>query len=960
MAVKIGPKISIEGEKEYRDSINRIIQQSKTLDSEMKKLTSSFDKNGKSLKDNKQQRELLNQQIANQKTRISELNGMLEKSAAKYGEADTKTLKWKQAVNDATTSLNKMQAELREMPSSLELVGQKFESVGSKMKSIGGSISQVGKTLTTHVTMPIVGVAGAATKLSMEFEKEMSGVKAVAGATDEEFEQMRKAAIDMSHGTIYSAQEAAQALYYMGLAGWSAQESMAALPSVLNAAAAGNMDLGRASDIVTDYMTALKIPVDGYTNGIQNAEHFVNVLTATMTNSNTDIDMLGETFKYAGTTAGALGFSIEDLSIASGIMANNGIKASQAGTTLRNIMQRMAKPTDEVATAMDKLGISLDADGEMMSFLDIMYKMREGFQGIMVPEEEFQAQVEQMNIALENGTLKQSEYDKQLEQMIGDTYGAEQAQMAMYAAMLGGARGMAGLLAIANASDEEFDAFVQTIYNADEAFVQTSEGIMTMSEALSKYGDEAYNFEKVGAAQGVAETQMDNLSGDIKTLVNDIKSAGIEMASLGEGPMRDFVQKLNEWVTAFRELSPEQQAFIIKIAGIAAAVGPAIMVVGGLVSAIGTIGGAIGTLIPIIGTVISVAGPLLIGGAVIAGLIAGAMWLNDNWDMVSAKASEIWGSVVDSWNGLKEGVVQSVTELKDNISEKWSNIKETVGTKIDEIKTAAEEKWSLLKETVGTKLDELKTGAEEKWTLIKESASGTWQTISDTVSEKAGGIYTTVEGKLGEILAAYEEHNGGMDGVVAAGWQAIEEYYTLGYDTLNTLTDGKLGEIVGMFTENLGGLGQKALQWGKDIIANLRQGLEEKWAEVKEGASKLAEGIASVLHFSEPDEGPLKNFHTFMPDMVNLMVKGMDQNAWKVRQAAEGLAQEMRMALPPSRMDYEADITQQVSGLNATLTEKDTNVQVVLTGDAGRMLRVLSTENNRRTRATGYNALGGI
>lgn len=883
MAVQIGPKIGIEGEKAYRDSINKIIQQAKTLKSEMGALTASFDKDKASMQQNKQQRELLNQQITVQKQRVSELNGMLQKSAAEYGENDTKTLKWKQAVADATAELNRMEQELKDLPNSLQLAGNKMQEVGSKFSSIGSSLTSTGRTLTTRVTTPIVGAGATVLKFGSEFDAQMSSVQAVSGAVGDDFDAMREAAISWGEKTVYTAKETGDALYYMGLAGWSPEESIAALGGVLNLAAAGNLDLGRTSDIVTDSMTALQISADGYTNGIRNADHFSNVLAATMSNSNTTVDMMGETFKYAAPVAGTLGYSIEDLSLATGLMANNGIKASMAGTTLRNIFQRMAKPTKESEAAMQKLGLTLDdGEGNMLSFLEVMDQLRSGFGGVMVPEEEFQERLEELDIALENGTLTQNEYDKTLQSLLEDTYGAEGAQQAMYAAMLGGARGMAGVLAIANATDEEYEALKQAIYGADEAF------------------------EGQGAAAGMASVQMDNLKGDVTRMTSALGTSMIKISDLSSGPLREFVQGITELINKFNALSPEQQGQIVKWALIAAAIGPVTMAVGGLFSGIDLILSVGGKLVSGIGTIkglltgagglsaalsggaaafgglAAAAAPFLIGGAVVAGIVAAGVLIYKNWDTIKEKAGQLKDWVGEKWNALKDKTSEVWGNIKENTAQRWNDMKTTVSTKATEMKTAATQKFT-----------ELKTAASERMTSLKNTLSTSWDNIKTKASNGLSSMLTTAKNKLANIKNAYTTHGGGVKGIIAAGFTAYKEKYSLGFSALNKLTDGKLGEIGNLFKNKFSDLASKAWTWGSDMLSNFKSGVESKISSLRDAVSWAADTVSSYLHFSEPDKGPLSDFNSSMPDMMHQMAKGITENQplveHAVAQVAEGI-----------------------------------------------------------------------
>ena len=458
-----------------------------------------------------------------------------------------------------------------------QLSGKFADTLGSGLTTIGDQISSVGSRLTTAITLPLAAAAGASIKFGAEFDKGMSNVKAVSGATAEEFQEMRDAAIDWGEKTVYTATEASDALYYMGLAGWGANESIAALGPVLNLAAAGNLELGRTSDIVTDAMTALQISAEGYTNGVQNAEHFTNVLAATMANSNTDVDQLGEAFKYVAPLAGAAGIEAEDLSLALGLMANVGVKASQAGTGLRQALKSVISPTDKAAAVMDEYGVSLfNADGSAKDMRTFMDELRGTFGDLAV------------DVYDASGELKTAE---QIMEEYGHSLPTSQQEKLNAIVQIFGTRALPGILGIIEQADEKYNDLADAIDGSDKAFVKHGDDLMTYQEAVAQFGEELVNtsdeFEILGYSTGMAQVQMDNLQGDWIKLTSALGTTKIEITDLVNGALRELVQKITELVTWFNDLDDEQQKNILKWIGIAAAVGPALLIFGKMVSTIG-------------------------------------------------------------------------------------------------------------------------------------------------------------------------------------------------------------------------------------------------------------------------------------------------------------------------------------------------------------------------------------
>lgn len=307
------------------------------------------------------------------------------------------------------------------------------EGVG-KLSKLGKSGLKVATTAITALGTAAGAGITAAVKVGAAFEAEMSKVSAISGATGKDLESLTDKAKEMGAKTKFSATESAQAMEYMAMAGWKTSDMLNGIEGIMNLAAASGEDLATTSDIVTDALTAM---------GLQASDsgHFADVLAAASSNANTNVSMMGETFKYAAPLAGALGYNVEDLSMAIGLMANAGIKGGQAGTALRSVLTRLAKPPKEAAEAMDQYGISLkNSDGSMKSLMEVMENMRDSLQGL--PEDE----------------------------------------QAAAAAAIGGQEAMSGLLAIINASEGDFDKLSSAIDNADGA---AAEMAATMQDNLA-------------------------------------------------------------------------------------------------------------------------------------------------------------------------------------------------------------------------------------------------------------------------------------------------------------------------------------------------------------------------------------------------------------------------------------------------------------------------------------------
>ena len=297
----------------------------------------------------------------------------------------------------------------------------KISGLSSKLGRGLKTAAKVGTAAVAAVGSGIAALGTYAAKVGGDFEAQMSKVSAISGATGDDLQALEDKAKQLGIDTKFSATEAGQAFEYMAMAGWKTEQMLDGVAGIMDLAAASGEDLASVSDIVTDAMTAFGLSAE-------NSTHFADVLAKASSNANTNVGLMGETFKYVAPVAGAMGFSVEDTATAIGLMANAGIKGSQAGTALRSMFSRLAKPTDEVETAMTKLGLSItNSDGSMRELDEIMADLRKGFDGLTE---------------------------------------SEQTQIA---AQLAGQEAMSGLLAIVNTSEDEYNKLADAVNNADGA-----------------------------------------------------------------------------------------------------------------------------------------------------------------------------------------------------------------------------------------------------------------------------------------------------------------------------------------------------------------------------------------------------------------------------------------------------------------------------------------------------------
>lgn len=350
-----------------------------------------------------------------------------------------------------------------------------------------GSVAKAGIGLTTKVlqgaTAGVTALGAAAAKVGSDFEAGMSQVQAISGASGEDLEKLKNKAKEMGAATKFSATESAEALNYMAMAGWKTEDMLGGLEGVMNLAAASGEDLATASDIVTDAMTAL---------GMQASEagHFSDVLAAAASNANTSVGGMGETFKYAGAMAGTLGYSVEDVALATGLMANAGIKGTMAGTSLNSIMTRLSTNTNGARDAIEELGVAFfNEDGSARSLTDVM------------------------------GELREATADMTTE------------QKANFANTVAGMEAQKGLSAILNATEDDYNKLSAAIQNADGCALEMAE---TMQDNLQgqltilQSGLEGLGISLYETFQGTAKDVVKEAQGMVQQLQDAFNAGGLD------------------------------------------------------------------------------------------------------------------------------------------------------------------------------------------------------------------------------------------------------------------------------------------------------------------------------------------------------------------------------------------------------------------------------------------------
>lgn len=670
---------------------------------------------------------------------------------------------------DATLRLiDNFTSPMNNAVSSLERNSRNIMKQGKQIEAAGKGIASVGSSLTSKVTLPIVGLGAAAIKTAADFEAGMSKVQSISGASASEMDKLTQKAKEMGAKTKFSATESADAFSYMAMAGWKTEDMLNGIEGIMYLAGATGEELATTSDIVTDALTAF-----GMTAADTN--RFVDVLAKASSNANTNVSLMGETFKYVAPSAGALGYSVEDTAVAIGLMANSGIKASQAGTSLNSLFTRMAKPTKESSIAMEKLGLSLtDSEGNMKSFATVMADMRKGFSGLT------------------------------------------ETQKAQYAAMLAGKTGMSGLLGIVNATQSDFDKLTQSIANS------------------------------TGAAEAMYNVANDNLSGRLTVLKSTLESIAITMGEKLMPFVEKGVGKLQELADKFGTLDDATLNTIIKVAAVAAAVGPAILIfgkmvgtVGKVVTTVGKLGRALANAGGVIGLLTSPAG-IVIG--VLAAVAVATVLVIKNFDKIKAVAAKVKSALTEAFGPQIKSAVNGLHTIIKKITPAFNVVRNAVKAMATIVGSVVSKAFNAAGQAIAWIMPYVKQAAYLLGDFIRFAV------------EKTAPVIGKLSSAFTEVAAAISTRIAGIIAFVQMIWTAVEpvisKVVVILKDTLGPIIEATIqnaitwfGNFINTAKEVFGGL-MTTLGGIIDFIAGVFTG---NWSKAWEGIKSIFSGIFTSI-----------------------------------------------------------------------------------------------------------------
>ena len=841
------------------------------IQEEIVKTNEKMDKLKKSMKSMEESGQIDTEEYKKLQTEVDQSSDKLKELKAQKKQVDDEFGKpiSPEGFDSLQREIVETEQKLKSLKETTGSASANLAKVSAVSGEFGNKVKGVGQSL-LPVTGALTGVGVASTVMANNFNDAMSQA---AGALDKpmsEMEDLRQLAIQTGQDTVFSATDAGNAITELAKGGLTEADIKAgALKTTMDLAASSGMDLGEAANVVVQAMGAFGLSAN------ESAEA-ANALAGAAAASSTDVEPLTQALAQCSAGAKNAGWSIQETTAVLARFADAGIEGSDAGTSLKTMLQRLAAPTDSAATMIEQLGIQTrDSNGDL---------------------------------------LGASEIAEELQNKLGGLDSASR------------------------------DAALSTIFGSDAmraATVMMNSG----TEGLQKYIDAANDQE---AAQRLANSQMSDGSRAIEELKGSLETAAIQIGDT----LAPIVQKVAELITAlvnkFSALPEGVQQVIVVVGILVAALGPLLMVIGqislgisavaGTLSKLSGIGGVVTNLIGGIKTAVTgllgiiTAHPVI---AAITAIIVTLVALYNKFEWFRDGVNGILKAIKDGFFAAWDGIVEFFTETIPNawnemvsffqgIPAWWSGIWDSVQAKFESVWTSImeipiiKELISIIKES----FERLKEDLGGIWTGIKMLAENTWEFIKNATLAPVLLLIDLVTGDFEKLKSDLENILNNIKNAVANIWDSIKKITSNIWSEIKNvvstlvslvketaisgfeaLRDGiknairELPKIVSDIFEKIGstisGWIDNAWEWGADFISGLKEGILSGVRGIVDAVKGIGDKIRSFLHFSRPDEGPLRDYETWMPDFIDGMVKGINENVYKVSNAVKRVAKTM-------------------------------------------------------------------
>lgn len=816
------------------------------IQEEIVKTNEKMDKLKKSMKSMEESGQIDTEEYKKLQTEVDQSSDKLKELKAQKKQVDDE---FGQPISPE--GFDSLQREIVETEQKLKSLKETTGSASANLAKVsavsgefGNKVKGVGQSL-LPVTGALTGVGAASTVMANNFNDAMSQA---AGALDKpmsEMEDLRQLAIQTGQDTVFSATDAGNAITELAKGGLTEADIKAgALKTTMDLAASSGMDLGEAANVVVQAMGAFGLSAN------ESAEA-ANALAGAAAASSTDVEPLTQALAQCSAGAKNAGWSIQETTAVLARFADAGIEGSDAGTSLKTMLQRLAAPTDSAATMIEQLGIQTrDSNGDL---------------------------------------LGASEIAEELQNKLGGLDSASR------------------------------DAALSTIFGSDAmraATVMMNSG----TEGLQKYIDAANDQE---AAQRLANSQMSDGSRAIEELKGSLETAAIQIGDT----LAPIVQKVAELITAlvnkFSALPEGVQQVIVVVGILVAALGPLLMVIGQISLGISAVAGALSKLSENGGVATKLVGGIktavtgLLGMitahpviAVITAIIAALVTLYNKCEWFREGVNRILKAIRDgffaAWDGIVEfftetipnawnemlssllanptirtivtTITDSFTKLKENLNGIWNGIKQLAQNAWEFIKNATLAPVLLMIDLVTGDFEKLKSDLENILNNIKNAVANIW----DSIKEITSNIWNEIKNVVSTLVSLVKE-------TAISGFEALRDGIKNAIRELPKIVSDifeKIGSTISGWIDN-------AWEWGADFINGLKEGILSGVRGIVDAVKGIGDKIRSFLHFSRPDEGPLRDYETWMPDFIDGMVKGINENVYKVSNAVKRVAKTM-------------------------------------------------------------------